>query len=308
MPGFGLSFPALALRRGPAPAPWIADFTAGALPGGLSLARAGAGSRVTAEGRIAMVGPDLPRFDHDPVTLAPRGLLVEPASTNLLAHSAGGSAGWSVSGATLAPLALDALGLFPGLSIASTGANWHRAMQNVAVTAGQSYAVTVWVRAGSSGKATVLLKHNLAGTQSVIEGSLGALAVVSQAAGALAGLGQQLLADGLTWRITLRFSSNATGALSLGIGPFATVAGQTLVLLAAQVEPGEAAGSYIASAGSPGQRAADLPAIAGVAGRHRVTVTLGDGTVLALPEEVVGPGYWPAAARSAVRALRLERA
>ncbi|MBO6755754.1 MAG: hypothetical protein JJ902_05475 [Roseibium sp.] len=48
-------------------------------------ARASAGTYFDAQGVLQTAAADVPRFDHDPVTGAPRGLLVEGAATNLLA-------------------------------------------------------------------------------------------------------------------------------------------------------------------------------------------------------------------------------
>ncbi|NVK56122.1 MAG: hypothetical protein HWE26_10925 [Alteromonadaceae bacterium] len=58
-------------------------FTPAGLPPGVDFARSGAGSRVTAAGLVENVATGLPRFDHDPTTLAYRGMLVEPAATNV---------------------------------------------------------------------------------------------------------------------------------------------------------------------------------------------------------------------------------
>ena len=46
--------------------------------------RASIATRVNAQGLIEEVPADTPRFDHDPVTLAPKGLLLEQARTNAL--------------------------------------------------------------------------------------------------------------------------------------------------------------------------------------------------------------------------------
>jgi hypothetical protein len=79
--------PALALRAG---APVVGfDFTTGVLPPGASLARASAATRFDGDGVLAPVAADAARFDHDPVTLALRGLLLEMARTNLFDHADG---------------------------------------------------------------------------------------------------------------------------------------------------------------------------------------------------------------------------
>src|SRR3569623_2387163 len=59
------------------------DFSGGALPDGASLTRAAVATRCDSSGAIANAAIDVARFDYDPVSHAPRGLLVEPAATNL---------------------------------------------------------------------------------------------------------------------------------------------------------------------------------------------------------------------------------
>jgi len=46
------------------------------------LTQASAATRVNEQGLIEVVPADISRFDHDPVTLAPKGVLIEAATTN----------------------------------------------------------------------------------------------------------------------------------------------------------------------------------------------------------------------------------
>lgn len=61
------------------------DFTSGRLPPGATIQRTTIGHCHAADGQLIARPPGAPRFDHDPVTGAVRGLLVEAAATNLLA-------------------------------------------------------------------------------------------------------------------------------------------------------------------------------------------------------------------------------
>ena len=63
------------------------DFTGGTLPPGAALARASAATRFNAAGLLVVEGAHVPRFDYDPGTLAPRGILIEPQRTNLATRS-----------------------------------------------------------------------------------------------------------------------------------------------------------------------------------------------------------------------------
>lgn len=60
------------------------DFTTGVLDSRVTIARAlNTATRINASGNIEVVNANLPRFDYDPVTLAPKGLLIEEARTNV---------------------------------------------------------------------------------------------------------------------------------------------------------------------------------------------------------------------------------
>jgi hypothetical protein len=64
------------------------DFTTGVLDSRVTITRAlNTATRVNSSGFIELVNANLPRFDYDPVTLAPKGLLIEEARTNTLLYS-----------------------------------------------------------------------------------------------------------------------------------------------------------------------------------------------------------------------------
>lgn len=73
----------------PVPAPTLAlDFIANpAVPPGFALSRASSATWTGTDGVIYTAGPNVARFDADPATLAPGGLLLEPARTNQHASS-----------------------------------------------------------------------------------------------------------------------------------------------------------------------------------------------------------------------------
>lgn len=110
--GLGLDFIADKAIRRWAAAPQ-AQFVGpvGSLPG-LTFSRASAATRINAAGDEESVGANVLRFDHDPVTLAPRGALLESARTKFLSNSVmaglstgsasnssvpGAPTGWSIS-------------------------------------------------------------------------------------------------------------------------------------------------------------------------------------------------------------------
>ena len=63
------------------------DFTGGALPSGVTLTRASTGTRFNISGVLVTAAINAARFDYNPVSLASRGILIEPAGTNLALRS-----------------------------------------------------------------------------------------------------------------------------------------------------------------------------------------------------------------------------
>ena len=59
----------------------------GLLDDRISFTRTSAATYVNSAGNIVSAPAGTPRFDHDPVTLQPRGLLIEEQRTNLLTYS-----------------------------------------------------------------------------------------------------------------------------------------------------------------------------------------------------------------------------
>ena len=64
------------------------DFTTGVLDPRVTVTRAlNTATRINASGLVEIVNANLPRFDYNPTTLAPKGLLIEESRTNLLLYS-----------------------------------------------------------------------------------------------------------------------------------------------------------------------------------------------------------------------------
>jgi len=98
MRNIGLSGPGMGRRRasgavidGAAPSLAL-DFVArryapARFGSGLTFARAGTATYIDAAGAMQVAAADQPRFDHDPLTLTPLGILIEGARTNLFLQS-----------------------------------------------------------------------------------------------------------------------------------------------------------------------------------------------------------------------------
>jgi hypothetical protein len=81
------------------------SFTTGVLDPRITLTRSlNTATAINANGDIAVVNANLPRFDYDPITLACKGLLVEETRTNILSYTEMFSdAAWSKSNCSVTP-------------------------------------------------------------------------------------------------------------------------------------------------------------------------------------------------------------
>lgn len=271
--------------------PVVLSFLTESLPAGVSHSRASTGTRINSVGMLEVVGNDQPRFDYDPQTLDPRGLLVEPASTNLVHGSEPNFTDWADLVSTSTPLALNALGYFSGMSVASGGAKWHRLQADTdGWSAGQNLRVRVWYMAGTSGAMFLSLRNVDAGVDSSLSGTVGALGVHSAAAGAITDIVNTVLGGGV-YTVTYTFTPNA-GSTSgkFGIGPFSASAGETVVALGVQVEIG-AGTSYIPTSGAAVSRAADSVTLNSWVGVYDIALTYGGGGVEIRSGVTVAAGY-----------------
>jgi hypothetical protein len=103
-----LASTSLSTRRGsstpPGPTPALTlDFLTGTLDPRITFTRTTTGTYIGSDGLVKTAAIDEPRFEYDPTTLQPRGLLIEPSRTNLLLHSSDlTQAAWVPVGATIA--------------------------------------------------------------------------------------------------------------------------------------------------------------------------------------------------------------
>ena len=79
------------------------DFTTGLLDPRVTVTRAlNTATRINSSGIIESVNADLPRFDYDPVTFAPKGLLIEEQRINAITYSEDfGNAIWTKTNASV---------------------------------------------------------------------------------------------------------------------------------------------------------------------------------------------------------------
>lgn len=125
------------------------NFLSGELDSRITFTRASGGTRVNSTGLIETLTTDQPRFDYDPVTLAPRGLLFEESRANLeqntTAATKGNAGDTLTTDATLAP---DGAAATKFLADGSNSQHLFR-RANPATTAAV-YSVSSYFKAGST--------------------------------------------------------------------------------------------------------------------------------------------------------------
>jgi hypothetical protein len=214
-----------------------------------------------------------PRFDYDPTTLAPRGLLIEGSATNLCLQSAAvRSSGWTPVGLTTQGPSIPAPdGTSSGVEVVpsnGTVAGNAYSVQSVTASASTSYTLSVWIKPiGTAFNTRIRLTSLPGGTDAIT-------ATINNANGTIASLG-----TGTSWTSVSATSTpypNGWYRIALtGTTPSGTTQLQMVLLFSgtgdgttgayfwgAQLEAGSGASSYIPTGSSTVQRAADSCSIA----------------------------------------------
>jgi hypothetical protein len=206
-----------------------------------------------------------PRFDYDPVTLAPRGLLIEEQRTNFYTYSSDfTNAAWIknllnlTAGADIGPDGTTSATLIA----ANAGGNAN-IYSNYTGT-GVQYTGSIWIKAGTSSTANINLYQNGIGvvpmTMTIISGP-GTIGAVSSSNGPITGL------SSTQWtRVAVTSTGALTGNVNFYVKPNSgsvSNLGDSVYIYGAQLEAGAFATSYIPTVASQVTRAADVAAITG---------------------------------------------
>jgi len=201
---------------------------------------------------------DTPRFDYDPSTLQPRGLLIEGSATNLARRSddfnttVTDGTQWITSGYTAGTLSTTlpdgTTGNARRLSIAS-GAGAFRS-STITVNESTAYTFSFWARNNGGSQARFRVWNATAGS-SIVDYTLSSSNYVSQIGGANN--------TSSTWvRVSVTFTT-PVGCTSIYVYPCSSDSGTVdLLIWGAQLETGSGASSYIPTGASTGSRAADV--------------------------------------------------
>jgi hypothetical protein len=203
------------------------------------------------------INTNVPRFDHDPTTLAPRGLLIEGSATNLARRSddfnttVTDGTSWTAAGYTAGTLSTTlpdgTTGNARRISIASGSGSFRSA--DITVTASTAYTFSFWARNNGGSQARFRVWNATAGS-SIVDYTQSVNNYVSQIGGANN--------TSSTWvRVSVQFTTPA-GCTLIWVYPTSSDSGTVdLLIWGAQVETGSGASSYIPTGASQATRNPD---------------------------------------------------
>lgn len=264
----------------------IIDEASGRLAPYVTFTRSSTATYFDATGVMRTAAANEPRYDHDPVTGALRGLLVEEQRTNLLLRSQefDNAVVWILSGADRISNAIVAPdGTLTAEKLVETAVDApHGVTQNVSLVSGTTYAFSFYAKAaertvvsffGAGGLSSIAGRVNL--TTGAVES--GTVSV-------------QNVGNGW-WRISAVGASTFTGANSVSIqlynvgGTYLGDGTSGVFLWGAQLEAGSFATSYIPTTSATVTRASELPVVSSLAS---IGYNSAEGTIFA--EYVSPPG------------------
>jgi len=240
----------LTARKGPTPA-----FT-----------RSSTGTFVGSNGLIQSAAINGPRFDHDPATLASKGLLIEEPRTNLLARSEEFGTTWAIFASSISSNSVSSPNgtVSADSLVENTAVSFHSVYQDVSVVGSTVYTFSVYVKAGTRG--WVALAESSPNRRTFFNLSTGAVGVKNAAHTASV----QQMENGW-WRLSITFTAVTTTlspfavelAFADGVGSYLGNGSGNVFLWGAQLEAGAFPTSYIPTTSGTAARSADVCSIIG---------------------------------------------
>jgi hypothetical protein len=231
----------------------------------IQFTRTSAATYVNSAGLIASAAVDAPRFDYDPATLAPKGLLIESQRTNLLLRSEEfDNASWVKAETTVtANAAVSPDGTADADKLVESSNNTAHHINQSATTTAASHTFSVYMKAAERNFA--MLYHVQTTSGAVFNLSTGAITTpsgVTLATGTAVAIGNGWYRCSITVTATaasnnfrIYICSDATTFTYTGDGT------SGILIWGAQLEAGSYATSYIPTAGSQVTRTADVASI-----------------------------------------------
>lgn len=253
------------------------DFLSGSVDPRLTFARLATAKYYNSAGLLTSAGVNVLRFDYDPATLLPRGVLIEESRQNLTVQSNQFDTTWTLD--TNASVTA-ASGVSPDgttnawkLTENSTTAGQHRALQSITKAASAlSYVGTVFAKAVERSRIFVSLVSGANGVSAVFDLVGGQVGVTAFAFGVGFTVGSssiQNVGNSGWYRCTTVATSDTTTTIqpqvgldsalgtAAGVSSYAGTIGSGVLIYGAQLEQATFPTSYIPTAASAVTRNAD---------------------------------------------------
>jgi hypothetical protein len=285
------------------------DFTAASLSPLIALTRVGAtATRVNSSGNIEIVAADVARFDYDPVTLAPKGLLIEEQRVNLLTYSEQfDNANWNKSNTSVTANTTTAPdGTLTADTFTPDTTNTIKdAFQTVTATLNTAYTSGVFIKSGGDRYAFLMVNQRNSGAfvgyaAFIADLQTATLSSVVTSNTAPTNASATLTDDGDGWyRMTVTATTAASGInqvrVNVGVTNSATAISafvgngtDGIFIWGAQLEAGAFATSYIPTEATVVTRNADVATITGTNFSDFWQAGKGGVLIRALPSTVSG--------------------
>jgi hypothetical protein len=232
---------------------------------------AGPATYYDSTGTLQAAGTNVPRFGYDPVTLAPRGLLLEESRTNLLFPSGDPSTAFTTfATTTTANSAVAPDGTTTATRMVETATTAvHYVQKSVASTASTTYALSVFAKAQEVRYLQVILDDNTNGCYATFDLQTGTITGALAARGTGTATAAYITPAGNGWyRCTVVGSMPGTTARcplvfcqsgNPGYAPsYAGNASNGMLIWGTQLEAGAFQTSYIPTTGASATRAVDV--------------------------------------------------
>ena len=244
---------------------WI--FTSGGLDSRITFTRASSGTYFDSAGVMQTATTDVPRFNYEynGTSWAAKGLLIEPAATNLLLRSTTFNNGWTASGATVTGNSTTAP---DGTTAADTivenaSTSTHGVYQAATLTAA-TYTYSVFAKAGTRSWLFLTCTPSSAfgAYFNLSDGTVGTVTAGYTATISAVGNGWYRCAISFT-ATAATWYSNVLVATANGTSSYTGDGASGLYAWGAQLESGSVASSFIETTTATATRAADVASITG---------------------------------------------
>jgi len=247
------------------------DFTTGVLDSRVTIARSlNTATRVNSSGYIEIVNANLPRFDYNPVTLAPKGLLIEELRTNLYSYSEQfDNAYWTKSGSSVT---VDATTSPDGTVnadkwVENTATAAHALTGSVIFAASTTYTATIYAKKSERNWLLIQFPTTPFGatTRCWFDIDTGALGTAANCTGSITEAGDGWYRCSITATATVGGTAGTSFYISTGnnVNSYAGDGTSGIFAWGAQLEAGAFATSYIPTVASTVSRSADNASMTG---------------------------------------------